>query len=61
MKLLWKFIRKIIISAFVLYIFNYFFIHFDFVIPINVFTLSFVSIFDFFGLIGLVLFKIFVL
>lgn len=61
MKLLFKLFKKIIFSSFLLYFYNFVAINYNMVIPINLFTVSFVSIFDLFGLIGLVIFKFFVM
>lgn len=61
MKWIFKVIKKIIISSFLLYIYNYFAIAYHLVVPINVITIAIVSIFDVFGLIGLVIFKYFIL
>ena len=61
MKTLFKIMKKIIISSFLLYIFNYFAVSFNFVIPINLFSVAIVSIFDVIGLIGLILFKTFIM
>ena len=57
MKLLLKCIKRIIVGSFLLYVFNYFAVVYHFVIPINIITLGVVSVFDVFGLIGLILFK----
>ena len=57
MKILFYFIKKIVIGSLLLYIYNYFAISYHFVIPINLFTLSITSIFDVFGLVGLVIFR----
>ncbi|MBR3210358.1 MAG: pro-sigmaK processing inhibitor BofA family protein [Bacilli bacterium] len=61
MKFLFKCIKKITISAFVLYIYDYFAIYFHMSVPINWITLTIVSMFDLFGLVGLVFFKYFFL
>lgn len=61
MKILFKIIKKVIIAAFILYIYNYFAVNFDLLIPINLFSLIIVYSFGFFGLIGLILFKYFIL
>lgn len=61
MKLFIKIFKKVIIGCFILYIFNFFSIKYNFIIPINYFSTSIISIFGIFGLIGLCLFKIFIL
>ena len=61
MKTIFKLMKKVIIASFCLYFYNIIAIKYDFVIPINFFTILIVSIFDFFGLIGLILFKFLVL
>jgi len=57
MKIIFYFIKKIVIGSLLLYIYNYFAISYHFVIPINLFTLSITSIFDVFGLVGLAIFR----
>lgn len=57
MKILFKIIKKIIITSFVLYIYNYFAVNFGITIPINIFSFIIVYFFGIFGLIGLVIFK----
>lgn len=61
MKILFRFIKRIICSSFLIYIYNYFFIKYDMIIPINFFNLIIVSFFGSFGLIGLILFKYFIM
>lgn len=61
MKMFFRFIKRIIISSFLLYIFNYFAVMYDFIVPINVFTILFTSLFGVYGFIGLVLFKYFIM
>lgn len=60
MKFLLKMIKKIIISSFILYVYNYVAIYFHLMVPINVYTILIVSVFDVFGLIGIILFKYFI-
>ena len=57
MKFILKCFKRIVIGSFLLYLFNYFAVTYHFVIPINLITLFVVSIFDVFGLIGLIIFK----
>ncbi len=57
MKFIFKIIKRVIISSFLLYLFNYFFGTYHILIPINLYTVSFVSFFGWIGLVGLILFK----
>ena len=50
-----KYLKKIIMAAFMLYAFNMITVNFNIVIPINIWTLVFTSIFDMSGL-GVLLF-----
>ena len=50
-----KYLKKIIMAAFMLYAFNMIAVNFNIVIPINIWTLFFTSIFDMSGL-GVLLF-----
>ena len=52
-----KIVKKIIFTGFLLYIFNFISIKFNFIIPINIFTFSLVFFLDYFALVGLVIFK----
>lgn len=61
MKLFFKIIKKIIISIFVIYLFNYLFVKYNLIIPINTFTVLFTSFFGTFGLLALFIFKLLVL
>lgn len=61
MKYLFKILKRIIISSFLLYIYNYFAISYNLAIPINVFTVVFVAFFGLFGLLGLLVFEILIL
>ncbi len=61
MKLLFKIIKRIVFGAFILYLYNYFAISFNMVVPINCFTLLVVTCFDVFGLLGLIIFKFFIM
>lgn len=60
MKTIFKLIQRFIISSFILYIFDYFSIDYNCFVPINFITIVIVSYFGFFGLIGLVIFKYFI-
>lgn len=53
--------RNIVLSAFILYGYNLIAVNFNMIIPINVFSLSFVTILGTPALVALVLFKILVL
>ena len=55
------FIKKIILSAFILYGYNLIAVNFNITIPINFYTLLFVAFFGSPALIALILFKIIVL
>lgn len=61
MRVLINMIKKIIFSSFLLYGFNIIAVNFNIVVPINVFTILLITILGVPGLLGLVLFKIFVL
>ena len=52
-----KILKKIIISAFLIYAFNMVAINFNIVLPINIWTLGFTSFFDISGLIILLVIK----
>lgn len=58
MKLIIRLIKRIILSAFVLYGYNLIAVNFNVTIPINVCTLSFVSFLGSPALVSLILFKI---
>lgn len=58
MKIIKFIIKRLIMSAFVLYLFNYLSSSFSFIIPINVFNLSILSILGLPGFISLIIFKI---
>ncbi len=61
MRLLFKTMKKIMIGSFLLYLYNYFAVSYDLAIPINLYSLSVVSLFDIFGLVGMVIYKIMIL
>lgn len=61
LRVLINMIKKIIFSSFLLYGFNIIAVNFNIVVPINVFTILLITILGVPGLLGLVLFKIFVL
>lgn len=51
------FLRKIVLSSFLLYFFNVFFDFLGFIIPINAFTIFITSLLGFAGFVGLIAFK----
>ena len=55
------FIKKIILSAFILYGYNLIAVNFNMVIPINLITILFIAILGTPALVALILFKILVL
>lgn len=61
MKKIFGFIKKIVLSAFVLYGYNLIAVNFNMIIPINIFSLSFVTFLGAPALVVMVLFKILVL
>lgn len=56
-KIIFKFIKRFIMGGFLLYAYNLIASSFNISIPINLFTLVIVSIFDVFGITGLVIIK----
>ena len=52
-----KFIKKIVMGAFLIYAFNVIAVNFNIVLPINLWTISFASIFDFSGVIVMLIMK----
>lgn len=61
MKIILKYLKKIILGAFLLYGYNLIAVTFNITIPINFYTILIVGLFDVFGLISLVTFKFFML
>ena len=61
MKLVKYLIKKIVYSSFLLYGYNLIAVNFNMIVPINVYTMSIVSVLGSFGLISLVLFKYLIL
>ena len=53
-----KYLKKIIMGAFMLYTFNMVSVNFNIVLPINIWTVLFTSLFDMTGLVVLFLIKI---
>ena len=52
-----KYLKKVIIASFLIYAFNRVAINFNIVLPINLWTIGFTSIFDISGLIILLIIK----
>lgn len=52
-----KYLKKIIMGAFLIYTFNVIAVNFNIVIPINIWTISFASIFDLPGVIVILILK----
>lgn len=61
MKLLFKLIKKIIVSAFLLYGYNLIACNFNMIIPINLYTISGVTFLGIPSILALIIFKIFIL
>lgn len=61
MKILFKLVKRIIFSSFLLYGYNLIAINFNMIIPINVYTIGFVSILGIPSILALLLFKVFIL
>lgn len=60
-KILFKVLKRIIIGSFLIYFFNYFAIDFNMIIPINFANIFIVSFLGNFGILGLILFKCFIM
>lgn len=58
MKFILFVVKKIILSAFILYGYNLIAVNFNMIIPVNVYTLGFITLLGSPALIALVLFKI---
>ncbi len=52
-----KYLNRIIIGSFLLYSFNIIAVNFNIVLPINGWTVAFTSIFDFMGIMVLIILK----
>ena len=52
-----KYIKKIIMAAFLIYTFNMVAVNFNVVLPINIWTIGFTTLFDISGLIILLIIK----
>ena len=53
-----KYVKKIIMSSFLIYAFNMVLIHFNLIIPINIWTIMYTAIFDIPALVILLILKI---
>lgn len=58
LKTIYKYLQKFILGAFILYSYNMIAVNFNMIIPINLWTVLFVSIFDFPALVTLVILKV---
>lgn len=56
-----RLLKRIIISAFLLYGYNLIAINFNLIIPINIYTVGFVSVLGIPSMLALILFKVFIL
>lgn len=61
MKFIIKLMKRIILSAFLLYGYNLIAVNFNMIIPINVYTVGLVSILGIPSVFALILFKVFIL
>ncbi len=61
MKMIFNVVKKVIVGLLLLYAYNMIVFPLNAVIPLNIFTVAFVSLLGFPGMIGLCLFSIFVL
>ena len=61
MKLIIKLVKRIIVGMFLLYGYNLIAVNFNMIIPINIFTIGFVTVLDIPSIFALLLFKILVL
>jgi len=52
-----KYVKKIIMAAFLIYAFNMVSVNFNVVVPINMWTICFTSVFDISGLVILLIIK----
>ncbi len=53
-----KYLKKIIMGSFIIYAFNMIAVNFNIVVPINIWTILFTSIFDFVGIAIILFIKI---
>ena len=61
MFMIFRLLKKIILSAFLLYGYNLIAVNFNLIIPINVFTIGIVSLLGIPSMMALILFKVFIL
>lgn len=61
MKKILSFVKSIVLSSFILYGYNLIAVNFNMIIPINVFTIIFVTLLGTPGLFSLILFKVLIL
>lgn len=59
--MIFRLLRKIILSAFLLYGYNLIAVNFNLIIPINIFTVGIVSLLGIPSMMALILFKVFIL
>lgn len=59
--MVFRLLRKIILSAFLLYGYNLIAVNFNLIIPINIFTVGIVSLLGIPSMMALILFKVFIL
>lgn len=58
LKLILKYVKRIVFGAFIIYTYNMIAVNFNMIIPINLWTVLFVSFFDFPALATLVILKV---
>lgn len=61
MKFLMNIFKRIFVSAFLLYGYNLIAVRFNMIIPINLYTISFIAILGIPSLLALLIFKVFIL
>ena len=59
--MIFRLLRKIILSAFLLYGYNLIAVNFNLIIPINIFTVGIVGLLGIPSMMALILFKVFIL
>ena len=52
-----KYLKRLIMGAFIIYAFNMIAVNFNIVLPINIWTITFTSIYDFLGIFILLIIK----
>ena len=58
LKIIYNYLKKIILGTFILYTYNMIAVNFNMIIPINLWTVLFISVFDFPALVTLIILKI---